>query len=190
MSAGLTALSHTTTSGSNSLSGNTLTCYLGTLDAGAGARVTFTASPDRDGVFFNTATVAGTFTDLNPANNSAAASVVVHKEAQLSSTFVQGGFFHLDISAHPGTIYGIQTSTNLTSWSWVATNVVPGHRHHQFHRPGYRTSPLLSRRPPDALMKVLGLTGGVGMGKSAADSPLASARRPRRRYRPSRPRSR
>jgi uncharacterized repeat protein (TIGR01451 family) len=61
------------------LAGATLTCGLGPLAAGANATVTIdvTVNPSGGGVLVNTATVSGSTTDPNPADNTASASTVV-----------------------------------------------------------------------------------------------------------------
>jgi uncharacterized repeat protein (TIGR01451 family) len=59
------------------LSGNTLTCNLGTLTPEAAEAVTVIGSPNQGGVLHNTATVAANEPDFNPANNTITETTIV-----------------------------------------------------------------------------------------------------------------
>jgi uncharacterized repeat protein (TIGR01451 family) len=59
-------------------SGSLVSGVLGSLAAGAGATVTVVVSPGAPGTITNTATVAASQSDLNPANNSASVITSVH----------------------------------------------------------------------------------------------------------------
>ncbi len=121
--AGFTVGSANTTQGTVSVISSTVIGNLGTLPAGGTANVTVYATPSLDGTFVNTATVSGTVTDLNPANNSASTSTLVYKEPQLGS-FAANGKFVLAIAATPGTTHTVQTSTNLHDWYNLSTMTV------------------------------------------------------------------
>ena len=122
--ASYTVLSTNTSQGSLTLGGGLLTASLGSLGSGATATVTLKAAPSVSGAYTNTATVSGPVTDINQANNSASVSILVQPEGQFDGSF-SGGDFHLTINAPGGTQYAIQTSTNLTDWTYLTTNIVP-----------------------------------------------------------------
>ena len=78
--AGLSAVSQSF----GTLAGNTLTCPLGNLAAGAGAVITVSAhAPTTAGTIINSATVTASSTDANTANNLATVSTVVRAPAAL-----------------------------------------------------------------------------------------------------------
>jgi uncharacterized repeat protein (TIGR01451 family) len=58
----------------------TVTCTLGTVNAGSPVNIQLTVKPREEGTFNNTATVTTTDTDSNPSNNSASANGVVSKK--------------------------------------------------------------------------------------------------------------
>jgi uncharacterized repeat protein (TIGR01451 family) len=74
---GPTFVSASSTLGSCSPVGNTVTCTLGTLSAGANATITVVIRPMTTGVIASTASVSGAFPDPNPVNNSANATTSV-----------------------------------------------------------------------------------------------------------------
>jgi uncharacterized repeat protein (TIGR01451 family) len=75
--ANLTYVSSSSTAGTCSAVGNTVTCQVGTLAAGANAVITINATANASGAANNTATVTSATGDPNAANNSGAATVTV-----------------------------------------------------------------------------------------------------------------
>ena len=104
-------------------SGQQVITNLGSLTAGATAKVIFIIAPAVAGNVRSTASVGGNEVDLNPGNNSAqtTSAVLTSVPAILSASFVNGQF-HLAATAQPGLAYVIQVSTNLTSWVSLSTN--------------------------------------------------------------------
>jgi uncharacterized repeat protein (TIGR01451 family) len=90
----LTYLSSTTTQGSCSEAGGTVTCLLGTMANAGTATITILTLPGQPGVVANTATVTADQTDPNPANNSSTWSETI--------TAPTGITLH-SFSAHSGT---------------------------------------------------------------------------------------
>lgn len=82
--AGMTYTAHTVSQGSCT-GGQSVTCDLGHLAAGAAAVVTITASAAEAGVMSNTATAGLAETDPNPANNTATTTVQVAPVADLAA---------------------------------------------------------------------------------------------------------
>jgi len=82
------------------LGGATVTCGLGPLTAGANAAVTINVTVNAAaGVLVNTATVSGSETDPNPANNSASATTTVRSG---KGELTQGTDAVHDLAAQPG----------------------------------------------------------------------------------------
>jgi uncharacterized repeat protein (TIGR01451 family) len=77
--AGIQYLESTTSQGTLTKSGSTLTIALGTLNAQSSATITVDAFPTQPGFFTSTASVGYPGTDPNPDNNNASASVLVTK---------------------------------------------------------------------------------------------------------------
>jgi len=73
----LTYLSYTSTSGTCSEAGGTVTCLLGTMANAATATITILTIPGTPGVITNTATVSADQTDPNPNNNSSSQTETV-----------------------------------------------------------------------------------------------------------------
>jgi len=104
-------------------SGEQVITNLGTLTAGASARVTFTLATSKSGNITNTASVGGNEVDLNPGNNSAQTATAVALPAPAVLTgFIRNGVMRLSVTAQPDFVYAIQASTNLTSWVSLSTN--------------------------------------------------------------------
>ena len=70
-------VSAVSTIGSCSAASGTVTCQIGTLNQGASATITIVFVPQAGGTATNSATVASSITELNPANNTAIASTTV-----------------------------------------------------------------------------------------------------------------
>jgi uncharacterized repeat protein (TIGR01451 family) len=79
----VTLTSATTSQGSCSYDSGTktVTCNLGTVNAGAPVNIQLTVKPREEGTLNNTATVTTTNTDSNPSNNSASANGVLAKKS-------------------------------------------------------------------------------------------------------------
>lgn len=95
--AGVTFISATSSQGSCTHAAGVVTCDLGAIGAGSGATVTIGVRPDTKGAKINTASVRSNEPDVDPANNSAAAtSTVVSVEGsafgeQIRSTTLSSG---------------------------------------------------------------------------------------------------
>ena len=136
--------------GGYSTNGNTVTCSLGGLSAGAGTSVTLGIRPFTTGVILDTATVTGNETDLLPANNATQISttVLTTAPARLSATAYRTNQFQLKLTGQATLTYVLQSATNLTAgiWTPIATNLLPGngvmtftdtnavHFHQRFYR--------------------------------------------------------
>jgi uncharacterized repeat protein (TIGR01451 family) len=70
-------LGYTSTQGTCSEAGGTVTCQIGTMANGATVMVTILTLPEQPGMITNTATVTADQTDPNPSNNSSSISVTV-----------------------------------------------------------------------------------------------------------------
>jgi uncharacterized repeat protein (TIGR01451 family) len=124
--ASFNVVSNFTSQGSASVAGSTVMFDLGPLDIGSTANLSVTAVPTISGLFTNTISVSGSYTDLNPANDSATTSTSVSSPVPtiLHGAFV-GGQFQLTVSGQPGLTYDIQASTNLTSWVSLGLHTAP-----------------------------------------------------------------
>jgi len=89
----------------------TITCPLLSISSGASVTTTIVVKPNAAGTFTNSARVAGTEPDPNPANNSASASAVVNPVADLS----------LAETAAPPTV----SAGNNVTFSFTVTNAGP-----------------------------------------------------------------
>ncbi len=89
----MTYLSATTTAGTCSEAGGTVTCLLGTMANTGTATVTIVAMPGTPGVVSNTATVSADQTDPNPGNNSSTQTetVTAPTSIQLQSLTAHAG---------------------------------------------------------------------------------------------------
>jgi uncharacterized repeat protein (TIGR01451 family) len=76
----VTYVSATSTQGTCSKSGSTVTCSIGTLANGASATVTIVVTPTTAGTINNTATVTCNETDTNSSNNTATATTTVNAQ--------------------------------------------------------------------------------------------------------------
>ena len=124
--ASFNVVSNFTSQGSASVEGSTVMFDLGPLDIGSTANLSVTAVPTISGLFTNTISVSGSYTDLNPANDSATTSTSVSSPVPtiLHGAFV-GGQFQLTVSGQPGLTYDVQASTNLTSWVSLGLHTAP-----------------------------------------------------------------
>jgi uncharacterized repeat protein (TIGR01451 family) len=83
----VTYVSATSTQGSCTKTGNTVTCNIGTLSNGSSATVTIAVAPTAAGTITNTATVTCNETDTNSANNTATTSTTVNASPTGCSTW-------------------------------------------------------------------------------------------------------
>ncbi len=90
----VTYLSATTTQGSCSEAGGTVTCLLGTMASAGTATITILSIPNQPGVVTNTATVTADQTDSNTANNSSTQTETITFPTKVTLQ---------SISAHVGT---------------------------------------------------------------------------------------
>ncbi len=65
---------------------NSVHCDIGNLDVGQQSNITFSATPTAAGAFGNTAAIAMTGTDTQPANNSVTVTVTVSQGNSCSAT--------------------------------------------------------------------------------------------------------
>ena len=125
--ASVTFVSATTTQGTFNNSGGLFTANIGTLNIGAGARITINTTATAAGSVTNTASTSGTQTDFSPGNNSASAVVSVTGLAgpALSIVSTNGSQIFLNWP-YPSAGYTLQTTTNLAPVSvWLpVTNAV------------------------------------------------------------------
>ena len=98
---------------------------LGSLAAGAAAKVIIVTRPSIAGSLTNSVSVAANEEDLSPANGTAQAVTMANGPAFLSGSITTNGQFHLTVTATPGFDYVVQGSTNLTSWVSLSTNSNP-----------------------------------------------------------------
>ncbi|QDV25671.1 Large cysteine-rich periplasmic protein omcB precursor [Aureliella helgolandensis] len=141
--AGMTFVSGTSTLGTVTNSGNTVTGTIGTLASGASATITLTASINATatGTLTNTATVTGTETDTNTSNNSASQTTAVAVPKSIS------GVVYVDMNRNgindagdqmlPG-VTVVLTGTDITSatinqsattdanGAYIFSNLLPG----------------------------------------------------------------
>src|SRR5579871_3307295 len=98
----MTYLSSTSSQGSCSEAGGTVTCLLGTMTSTATATVTILTVPQQPGVVSNTATVSADQTDPNTSNNSSTQS-----ETVTAPTSIALQSFTAQINAGPGGSGGV-----------------------------------------------------------------------------------
>src|SRR5205807_1686336 len=123
---GFTVLSTNASQGSSFIAGTTLTFNLGGINAGAGATATVQLSPSIAGTFSNVVTVAANEADLDLSNNKAVSVTTALTPLAPHLTIERAGIqFDVTITAQPGQVYVLQASTNLVSWTPVATNTAP-----------------------------------------------------------------
>lgn len=110
-------------SGNFSVSGQTVTCNLGTISNGASAVVTIQVLAGNGTSLVNTATVTAATADLYAAGST---NVTVTPEvgslAALTATPFGNGVLQLKVTGYPGQVYAIQSSTNLHTWTTISTN--------------------------------------------------------------------
>ncbi len=88
--AGATFVSASASQGSCSNSSGTVTCNIGSLASGASIAATIAIKPTVAGTIVNTATVSGSTTDPNSANNSASTSTTVSARPTVTSFSING----------------------------------------------------------------------------------------------------
>jgi len=124
--AGLNVTGTTSSQGTISISGNTLTAALGLLNAGDKANITITTVPAVGGILVNTATVSSSATDLSTANDTASVTTTVSEPvpAQLTGSLTNGQFV-LTVSAQPGMTYIVEASGDFQNWTSLGAYTAP-----------------------------------------------------------------
>jgi uncharacterized repeat protein (TIGR01451 family) len=124
--AGLNVTGTTSSQGTISIVGNTLTATIGLLNVGGTASITITSAPAVGGILVNTATVSSSATDLNPANDLASVTTTVAEPvpAQLTGSLTNGQFL-LTVSAQPGMTYIVEASSDFKTWSSLGSYTAP-----------------------------------------------------------------
>ena len=114
--------------GTYTTNANTIVASLNSLAAGSGAMVTIGVNLTGAGLALDGASVTAIETDLNPANNTASASITVLPviQARLAGVIRKpNGQFQFTLTGQPDFNYIIQATTNLPSGAWkpVSTNM-------------------------------------------------------------------
>ena len=105
--------------------GDRVVFNLGNIEAGANATLSLNVMPTVPGTVADSAFVSANETDLNLTDNSAQmlTSVKALQPAELVESVVNAnGEFQLTLTGQAGLKYAIQFSTDLRSWTTVATN--------------------------------------------------------------------
>lgn len=123
---GFALISSNATSGTLSLSGQTLNWTLGNLAVGGSAQLNMALQATVQGQAINSASTTSATPDLNPADGSAQVSLNVLQSSPpaISGATGSGGKFKLSVSSPPFPII-VQASTNLVSWVNISTNTPP-----------------------------------------------------------------
>ncbi|MSU57841.1 MAG: DUF11 domain-containing protein [Pedosphaera sp.] len=124
--ASLNYVSGTASTGGIGAVGSLVTANVGSLAVGSGAVYTVRVAPALGGSFVNTATAAGSESDLNLANNSAAVTTtaIVPQGLRFTEVARTNGSVEAVLNAQPNQTYVIYASANLTTWTPVSTNVI------------------------------------------------------------------
>ena len=96
---GPTFVSASSTLGSCSLVGSTVTCALGTMASGAAATITVVVRPTAPGALATTARVSAPLADPNPGNNNASANTTVQTTGMHGENLIEGA-----VSNPPATV--------------------------------------------------------------------------------------
>lgn len=123
--AGLAYVSSTASAGSVGANNSLVTANIGSLSPGGGAVITVRTAPSLGGVYTNTVTAAGSQADLNSVNNSATATTLVNipQLAQFADVAVTNNQIEATLIGEAGITYIVFSSTDLTTWTPVSTNV-------------------------------------------------------------------
>jgi uncharacterized repeat protein (TIGR01451 family) len=118
-----TTVSSASTAGTPNVSGHTLTLNVPSLAAGAGFSGTVRVSPSAAGTASASVMVSSAQTDLDPVSNQAQVSTAVSSPAAPRLTIVPAAAarFEITITAEPGQVYAVQSSTNLVNWTTVTS---------------------------------------------------------------------
>jgi len=125
---GLIYISSSSSQGSIDAVGNLVSGSLGDLAGGASAVLTIVAAPSAGGNYLNTISVVGNELDPNLTNNTAQTSTLANVPAvpQFIEAIVTNGQVRATLTGEPGLTYVIEASTNLSAWTPVTTNTLPG----------------------------------------------------------------
>ena len=121
--AGVTYSSATLSQGTNTVTGGTVVCSLGSIRNGATATATIRVIAGAPGAIVNTATVTTASADLYLAASTTANTTTVQASPrpELSASIVAGGL-QLTLLGQVDQNYAIQISSNLLNWTSVFTN--------------------------------------------------------------------
>jgi uncharacterized repeat protein (TIGR01451 family) len=125
--AGMTFFSASTTQGSVTNSGGTITAQVGSLNVGAGARVSVIVTATSTGSIVNTAVATANEADVTPANNMSSIAVTVTPLVSPAiSLIASNAAFHLTWPSSTPNVFLLQCATNLTpTIAWrTLTNVI------------------------------------------------------------------
>jgi uncharacterized repeat protein (TIGR01451 family) len=129
--AGMTFVSATSSSGSCSNVGGTVTCNVGTIIPSGQASVTIVATATTAGLATNRASIASSILDTDPSNNSNIVVVnVTSGPVQQPITgfgFQTGGTsFGGSIQTQPGVTYQVQYKDDLNAATWTLLQTIDG----------------------------------------------------------------
>lgn len=122
--AGVNFVSATTSQGTYSNFAGVVTFDIGSLPASGSVTASIRVSPSIGGSLVNSATVSGGGSDLNGANNTAqtTTTLLTPLRAVLSDVVITNAAVQFTLTGNAGMAYVIQGSTNLTTWTALATN--------------------------------------------------------------------
>lgn len=119
----LTLVSYNSTAGTILANGQTVTITNVTLAAGAGLSASIRTAPTTSGTVVNTATATSAQLDLDPASNTAQVSTTVLTPVPVNLTIARSGAsqFQFSLAGDPNQAYRLEASSNLSSWTTLAT---------------------------------------------------------------------
>ncbi len=121
---GLNLISAVASQGTVSNIEGVITANLGNIYAQSNATFTITVTAANPGTFVNSASIAGTSTDLNPSNNLSQKSAIVNGFTPFDLTagvLDANGAFSLTLTGGIGQTYVIQGSSDLITWTPLTT---------------------------------------------------------------------
>jgi uncharacterized repeat protein (TIGR01451 family) len=104
----------------------TVTCNLGTLNAGGSATITIVVTAPTVGTNSNTATVTSASADPDAANNTATATTRVIGRPSVTGTTYAGGTFGASFQSEAGYTYEVRYKNNLQDAVWTLLTTIPG----------------------------------------------------------------
>ena len=123
----LSFISATPSQGSVINAGGVVTFNFGSLAVAGSATASLRVTLVLGGDVVNTVTVTGNESDLNFVNNAAQAgnTVLIPLRASLTEVAYTNAQLQFTLIGDPGWVYVIEGSTNLTTWTALATNTAP-----------------------------------------------------------------